>query len=344
MQKLPTIKEIALRLNVSISTVSRALKDHPRIGLATRMRVKQLAKELDYEPNNQAIQFRKKRTAVIGVVLPYIREDFFSDVISGIEIAATQHEYTILFGQSFDNYDREKKVVETMKKQRVDGIIISLAKETVRYDHLQGLKKYGIPVVYIDRVPALSNVNKVYCDIYNGTIEMISWLFDRGYKRIGLVNGPREMQACKERLKGYMDGISRRKMKVNMQYVENTDFSRESTYNAVEKLISLKTPPNAIVTFNDYVHLDVVQFAHAHNIRINKDILFLSYANRPITSHITHPPLGSVEQYPFLQGDRAMQMMMKILDKEEVNDNGEEIYFTEQVPSRLVMHPMSAAM
>ena len=164
MQKLPTIKEIARRLDVSVSTVSRALKDHRRIGYDTRMRVKRLARELDYEPNNQAIQFRKKRTAVIGVVLPYIREDFFSDVISGIEIAATQYEYTILFGQSFDNCDREITVVETMKKQRVDGIIISLSKETIKYDHLLALKKYGIPVVYIDRVPALSNVNKVYCD------------------------------------------------------------------------------------------------------------------------------------------------------------------------------------
>ena len=128
--KLPTIKEIAKRLNVSVSTVSRALSDHPRIGLRTKMRVQQLAKELNYEPNPKAISFKQKKTYVIGVILPYIREEFFSEAISGIETAAIEHNYTILFGQSYDDPEKEKNVVEAMKKQRVDGLIISLSKQT----------------------------------------------------------------------------------------------------------------------------------------------------------------------------------------------------------------------
>ncbi|HET7896707.1 MAG TPA: LacI family DNA-binding transcriptional regulator, partial [Flavisolibacter sp.] len=102
MSAPPTIKEIAKQLNVSVSTVSRALQDHPRIGLRTKMRVQQLAKELDYEPNRQAILFKQKKTYIIGVVLPFIREEFFSQAISGIETAAMEHHYTILFGQSYD--------------------------------------------------------------------------------------------------------------------------------------------------------------------------------------------------------------------------------------------------
>ena len=119
-QSPPTIKEIARRLNVSVSTVSRALSNHPRIGLATREKIQQLAKELNYEPNAQAIFFKQKKTHVIGVILPSIREDFFSDAISGIETVALQHEYTILFGQSYDDAEKEKTVVEAMRRQRVD--------------------------------------------------------------------------------------------------------------------------------------------------------------------------------------------------------------------------------
>ena len=162
MEKLPTIKEIAKQLNVSISTVSRALSDHPRIGLRTKMRVKELAKELGYEPNSQAIFFKQKKTYVIGVILPFIREEFFSQAISGIETAAMEHDYTILFGQSHDDPEREKKVVEAMKRQRIDGLIISLSKQTSRYEHLQALEKYNIPIVYFDRVPPFEKVNKVF--------------------------------------------------------------------------------------------------------------------------------------------------------------------------------------
>src|SRR5687768_13971152 len=131
--KLPTLKEIARKLKVSVSTVSRALSDHPRIGLRTKMRVQELAKQLDYVPNAKAISFKQKKTYVIGVILPYIREEFFSEAISGIESAAMEHEYTILFGQSYDDAEKECKVVEAMKKQRVDGLIISLSKQTNKY-------------------------------------------------------------------------------------------------------------------------------------------------------------------------------------------------------------------
>ncbi len=211
--KLPTIKEIAKQLKVSISTVSRALSNHPRIGLLTRMRVQQLAKELNYEPNAQAISFKQKKTFVIGVILPYIREEFFSEAISGIETAAMEHEYTILFGQSHDDPEREKKVVETMKKQRVDGLIISLSKQTNTYEHLQALDKYDIPVVYFDRVPPFEKLNKVFCNLYKGTTEMVGWLISRGYKRIALINGPDKLSASKDRLNGYIEGLSNKKLR-----------------------------------------------------------------------------------------------------------------------------------
>ena len=337
LNKLPTIKEIARRLNVSISTVSRALSDHPRIGLRTKMRVQELAKELNYEPNAKAISFKHKKSFVIGVVVPYIIEEFFSQAICGIESAAIEHNYTILFGQSYDDPGREKMVVEAMKKQRVDGLIISLSKQTSKFDHLRELEKYNIPVVYFDRVPPLNNVSKVYCNLYKGTIDMINWLLSRGYRRIALINGPDGLGACKERLNGYIEGLSKKKIKIDMRMVEKTDLSKDSTQNAIANLLKLKNPPNAIITFNDYVHMDAVQFAHQKNIAINSEIVFVSYANLRITSYTAFPPLVSVEQYPYGQGEKAMEIMIKMIDDRSVNEEENKVY-AEEMATTLVMH------
>ncbi|MHA4843828.1 LacI family DNA-binding transcriptional regulator [Flavitalea antarctica] len=339
--KLPTLKELARRLNVSVSTVSRALIDHPRIGLGTRLKVQQLAKEIGYEPNAKAILFKQKRTQVIGVVLPYIREEFFSEAISGIETAAIEHDYTILFGQSYDDTVKEIKVVEAMKKQRVDGLIISLSKQTNTYDHLHALEKYNIPVIYFDRVPPFETAHKVYCNLYKGTVEMVGWLFNQGYRRIAFINGPDKIMASRERLNGYIEGISKQKLKVDMQLVEKTDLSKESTYAATRKLLGLKNPPTAVITFNDYVHMDAVQYAERQGIKVNKDIVFVSYANLPITSYTAYPPLASLEQYPLKQGQKAMELMINLLTDREGKNNPGDTYFREELSATLVINPLA---
>lgn len=336
--KLPTIKEIAKRLNVSVSTVSRALSDHPRIGLRTKTRVQELAKELNYEPNIKAIFFKQKKTFVIGVILPYIREEFFSEAISGIESVALEHNYTILFGQSFDDPEREMQVLNTMKRQRVDGVIISLSKQTNKYEHLKTLEKYDIPVIYFDRVPPFAEAHKVICNLYKGTIEMVNWLFAKGFRRIAFINGPERIKASKERLDGYIEGISKQKLKVDMQMVERTDLSKTSTCAAMKKLLALKQTPNAIITFNDYVHMDAVQYALQQGIQVNKDIVFVSYANLPITSYTAYPPLVSIEQFPFEQGHKAMEIMIKVLDEKTLNNTLPTEYYLEEMATKLVEH------
>ncbi|MEO5948743.1 MAG: LacI family DNA-binding transcriptional regulator [Chitinophagaceae bacterium] len=334
----PTIKQIARQLNVSVSTVSRALSNHPRIGISTKEKVQQLAKDLGYEPNIQAISFKQKKTFIIGVVLPDIKEDFFSQAINGIETAATLHNYTMLFAQSYDDLEIEKRVVGVMRKQRVDGLIISLSKETNNYKHLEAFEKYGTPIVCFDRVPPIKNIHKVYCNLYDGTIEMLSWLFNKGYQRIALINGPATLAASTERLKGYMKAVANRKLKVDMQLVETTDFSKESTISALKKLLALKKPPDVIISFNDYVHMDAVQFAKQIKIKVNKDIIFASYANLPITNYTTHPPVISLEQYPFRQGERAMEIMMKVLSEKAEGTQIEDNFYSEEMPTTIMLH------
>lgn len=337
-ESIPTIKEIAKRLNVSVSTVSRALSNHPRISEKTREAVKELAKALNYEPNSKAIFFKQKKSFVIGVIVPLIYEDFFSKAISGIEAVAMDNGYTMLFGQSYDSEEKERLVAEAMRNQRVDGLIISLSKETKRIDHLKALDTYNIPLVYFDRIPSTQKVNKVYSNLFDGTVSMIDWLFKQGRKRIAFINGPDALTASKERLDGYIEGISRRKLKVDMQMMEQTDFSEEGTHQAMQRLLSLKKPPDAIISFNDYVHMDAVKFAQKKHVKINEDILFASYANISVNKHTAHPPVVSVDQFPYKQGEEAMRVMMELLRKKQDDEDIRSVSIVRELPPLLAFN------
>jgi len=309
----PTIKEIARRLNISASTVSRALHDHPSIGLRTKTRVQQLAAELNYEPNQTAIFFQQRKTFTIGVLLPELSEAFFSAAISGIEDLAGRNQYSVLMGQSHDEEEREKQIVNTMKKHRVDGLIISIAKNTKDYSHFVSLQQAGIPVVFFDRIPNLADIHYVACDMVAGTVQAVKYLLGKGHRVIGMINGPDKLLASRQREEGYIKAMQKHRLKYDPTLVVSSDLTREGTDKAMSKLLSLKRHPTAIVAFNDYVAMDAVQYAVKKKYKINEDLTFVSYANLPISHYTAFPPVASVEQFPYVQGQRATEALLEIL-------------------------------
>ncbi|MGH2648748.1 MAG: LacI family DNA-binding transcriptional regulator [Ginsengibacter sp.] len=339
MQDKPTtIKEIAKMLNISFSTVSRALHNHPNIGLRTKMRVQQLAKELNYEPNQTAIFFQQGKTYTIGVILPELSEAFFSTSISGIENTAEKNNYTVFVGQSHDNEERERKIVETMKNHRVDGLIISISKNTVNYDHFINLKKYGIPVVFFDRIPKMDEIHYVACNMISGTVQAVTYLLRKGHRVIGMINGPEKLFASQERKEGYIQSMIKNRLKFDPSLVVNTDLTLNGTRLAMEELLGSKRKPTAIVAFNDYVALDAIQVAVKKKRKINKDICFVSFANLPISTYSAFPPLASVEQFPYIQGQKATDILIELMNK--TRDEGEQnnTYYKIIVESQLVLH------
>lgn len=336
--KLPTLKEIARRLNFSVSTVSRALHDHPSIGLRTKTQVQKLARELNYEPNQTALFFKQQKSHTIGVILPNLKEEFFSQAINGIEDVAKINNYSVLIGQSHDETDQEKQITTAMKNQRVDGLIVSISKHTKNYDHLTSMEKYNIPIVFFDRVPDLSTVHKVSSNFTTGTRLAIEFLIKKGHKRIGVINGPDEMKSCKERTRTYMEVLQKKRIKIDLSLVETTDLTQEQTWIAMGKLLSLKYPPTAILTINDYVALDAIQFARKSKLKINKDISFVSYANLPVTSYLAFPPLASVEQYPYLQAKKATEILFELLGRETKSVDENIAYNNVLIEGNLVIH------
>jgi len=336
--KLPTIKEIAKQLNVSVSTVSRALHDHPGIGIRTKMRVQQLARELDYEPNQTAIFLRQRKTFTIGVVLPNLKEEFFSEAINGIEDIATQHKYSVLISQSKDDIERERRILTTMKNNRVDGVIASLGAHTTSYDHFTALKKFGIPLVFFDRVPATPGFNKVYSNMNSGTREAIEFLIKKGHRRIAVLNGPEKMQSSRERTETYKQVLVKKRLKIDLGLVAYTDLTRDSTRQAMQVLLRQRPRPTAILVINDYIALDAMQYARQQKLKINKDICFVSYANLPITNYLENPPMASVEQYPYQQGARAAEILIQLLANNENSDPLPESFQNVVINGQLVIH------
>ncbi|MEO6682607.1 MAG: LacI family DNA-binding transcriptional regulator [Ginsengibacter sp.] len=338
--KIPTLKEIAKKLNFSVSTVSRALNNHPSIGLRTTAQVQKLAKEMGYEPNRMALLFKQQKTNILGVILPNLSEEFFSQAINGIENIARENDYSVLIGQSHDKLEDEIKLCAAMKNQRVDGVIASITKYTENLSHFDELKKYNIPVVFFDRVPESNNVHKVASNFTTSTRQAVEFLIAQGHKRIGIINGPKEMKSCKERVNSYMDALSKKKIKTDMSLVISTDLSQEQVYKATEELMNLKKPPTAILTINDYVALDAIQFVKRNKSVTNKNVVFVSYANLPLTNYVAHPPIASVEQYPYEQAEKASRILFELLDEKsnKTESDEEPFYRNVIIEGHLIVH------
>jgi LacI family transcriptional regulator len=320
-QKQVTIKEIAQRLNVSVSTISRALHDHPSIGLNTRLLIQKLAQELNYEPNQAAISFKQGKTFMIGVILPNLGEEFFSIAINGIEDVATKNKYTVLIGQSHDDIEREIQIADTMRRHRVDGLIVSLSKNTVSYEHFEQLKNQNIPVVFFDRIPDTQDAYSVSCNLKHSSVKLVDWLVKKGHTHIGFIKGPDTLVSSQERLDGFFEGLKKNKLAARKAYIVQTDLSKKKTEEAMRQLLALKERPDAIIAFNDYVALDAIKYTRSKGLKINKDIFFVSYANLPVTSYMDDPPIASVEQFPYQQAEKATDILFQLINTKNSWEN-----------------------
>lgn len=335
LQKRATMKEIARQLNVAVSTVSRALSDHHNIGLGTKIKVRKLAEKLNFESNERAVFFKQGKTFTIGAILPELSESFFSTAMTGIEDTAARNSYMVIVGQSHNRADREKQIVKTMKDHRVDGLVISLAKDTSSYEHFDMLKRMNIPVVFFDRIPQLADVHYITCDMESGTIQAIDFLVKKNHSVIGMINGPENNATCRERGAGYRKAMTKNKLGFDPGLIISTDLTTEGTEEAMGRLLSLTPRPTAIIVFNDSVAVDAMKYARSNKLRINKDICFVSYASLPVSSYLANPPLASVDQYPYLQGQKATEVLLELLSGE---DRGAAANYRIIVSSKLIVH------
>ncbi len=242
----------------------------------------------------------------------------------------------MLLAQSHDDEQLEQQLVEKMKNHRVDGLLVSVTKNTTSFEHFERLKAYNIPVVFFDRIPSISSVHYVACNMETGTIEAVNYLLKKGHRAIGMINGPSAMFSTGERREGYIKAMIRNRLKFDPSLVVNCNLTEEGTKIAFDQLLANKRKPTAIVTFNDYIALFAIKHARDLNLKINGDIEFVSYANLPLIGYLEDISMASVEQFPYLQGQKATDILLDLLARKDNGIEDQAAYYKIIIESQLI--------
>lgn len=306
-----TITNIARELNISPSTVSRALNNHPAISKKTRDSVIKLADKLNYQPNLLALNLLMKRTNTIGVIVPEITSYFFSSIISGIQDLLNPLGVNMMIGQSNESLEEEKSILRSFASIRVDGFLISPSSETRDFDHFNILTENNIPLVIFDRDCEGIEADKVFVDEYKGAYQVVEYLIKTGCRRIAHITGPSVLSTAKHRLEAYKDALKFYNLPLRNEYiVESLGFTPEHGIEPTKQLLALSIPPDAIFTINDGVAIGAMYVLSEAGIVIPDEISIVGFDDDPYSCYFK-PSLSTVRQPTYEMGMLSARILMK---------------------------------
>ena len=328
-----TLKDLAKELNVSCSTVSRALKDFPGISPATKKAVTDLAQKYNYRPNAIALSLRSQKTNIIGVVIPEIVHFFFSTVISGIEDEAISEGYNVMVCQSNESYEREADSIDALMAARVDGLLVSISRETSDIRHLQKVVDEGTPMVFFDRLVNGMNAPSVIVDDYQGAYDATEHLINQGCKNIAHLEGPDNLIISRKRKEGFISAHEDRELSYDKKLVaECREGTKEEAKAIFQKLLAQDIPIDGVFANNDMAALGALEACREKGLNVPGDIAIVGFSNWQFSS-LVHPALTSVAQPGYEMGRKAARMMIDRIDadKDAPQVNDVEILDTELI-------------
>ena len=291
-----TIYDIAQKLEVSVATVSRALKDHPAINKHTKKKIQEAAAELGYRHNNFASNLRKQNTNTIGVLVHELNSNFITSVLAGIEKITTEAGYDIIIAHSSEDFKKESANVLNLFHKRVDGLIASLSFDTKGLDHFKPFFDKNIPIIFFDRVEEGSNTTKVIIDNYKCGYEATSHLIEQGCRKIVLVTATLSRNVYAQRHKGYTDALYDHNIPYNKEYVLVKDLSEQCGIDAAHEIMRLQPMPDGAFITNDFTAAVCMQTLKEQGVRIPDDIAVVGFNNDAI-GKIIDPQLTTIH-YP----------------------------------------------
>ncbi|OAV45571.1 LacI family DNA-binding transcriptional regulator [Lewinella sp. 4G2] len=313
-----TIHDIASELGLHASTISRALSDNPAVSKKTRELIKAKARELNYRPNQMAAALRRGRSDMLGVIVPAIDRNFFASVIRGIEEEANVAGLHVMVCQSYDDSERERVLVEGLQAMRVDGIIISTAKDGLNdADFFKSISGSGTPVQFFDNMPAGLDAAAVVINDRRGAYAATKHLIDQGRKRIAHMRGPQHLDIYRERFAGYQDALKEAGLECSDALTVDINSHFDNGRKAFAHLWSRDLKPDAVFSASDYSAAGAMQSAQEHGLSIPADVAFVGFANEPFTELMT-PSLSSVDQQPLSMGRKAARRIMRRIKNEAV--------------------------
>ena len=309
MKKPPiTIKDIARALNISPSTVSRALNNHPDISQDTKETVNNYARDNHYKPNTLALSLRMSKNNTIGVIVPEINNYFFSSVLSGIEDVANQADFNVLLCQSSENYEKEVRNTKALEATRVSGVLASLCKNTTNYDHFQEIIDCDIPLVFFDRICIGITTDRVVVDDYVGAFAAVEYLIQTGCKRIAFYSSPFHLEISKNRKNGYMDALRKYGLTVDESLVRVCD-TREEAIIITPEILDRPDRPDGFFAINDHCAAGIMYAVKLAKLRIPEDIAIFGFSDGEL-ARACDPMLSTVEQHGYEMGKYAATLLL----------------------------------
>lgn len=305
-----SLKDLAQELGVSISTVSRALNNHPDISPEITQKVKKLAAEMNYTPNPLAMGLLKQATRMIGVIVPDLVTHFYSSIISGIESIAEEKGYYILIASSNESLQKEVKAVDNLLKTRVEGFIVCLSQETRSFDHFERLIQNNIPLVFFDRVCRSTEVSSVVVDNVKAAQKITEHFYQCGSRRIAYIAGPEYLNISKERTAGYLAGLKKCGLEFRSELLEKCNLSTDEAMKATARLLDLSERPDAIFGINDTVAFAAMKEIKRRGLRIPEDIALVGFTD-DFHSTVVEPALTSITHPTFEIGQEAARLFFR---------------------------------
>lgn len=314
-----TIHDIARELNVTASTVSRALKGSKTISEPTRKAVLAVAEKLNYKPNHIAAALRSGRSNIIGVIVPAADRSFFAKVVRGIEDEVAKAGYSVIVCQTYEDFEKEKQVLDTLLRTRVDGIIASIAKQSTEFNHYQRLREEDVPLILFDRKVESLGVSAVTIDDFRGAYLATDHLIRQGCRRIAHFSGPQHIDIYRKRLQGYSQALQDRDIKPDEALILDCPSDVETGKACAAELLKLSHPPDAIFSSSDYAALGAMQFLKSQGILIPQQIAIVGFANEPFTSYV-EPALSTVDQHSHRMGRHAARLFLQEIEQSRNTD------------------------
>ncbi|MCY7353070.1 MAG: LacI family transcriptional regulator [Cytophagaceae bacterium] len=308
-----TIKDIARQLNVSVATVSRALRGLPDIHPDTRQAVLTLAQEWDYQPNQLATSLVKSRTRTIGIIAPNLGYYFFSTAVHGIEEVAYAAGYSVLLTQSKESYQRELTNLQDLARGQVDGLIVSISRETSDYEHFTKLQRRGVPLVLFDRDCEALDVSKVLIDNHAAAYEATDHLLTNGCRRVALLAGPAYLSLTSQRRRGYLDALAAHGLPADESLVAYGDYSQTNAVELTHRLMSLPNPPDGLLALSDRIAVGALIALKERGVRLPDEVALVGFNNEPLNALLT-PSLTSVAQPAEEIGREAARLLIAQLE------------------------------
>jgi len=304
-----TIKDIARELQISPSTVSRALKDHPDISPETKKLVNNLADRWNYRPNPIALSLKGGKSRTLGIIVPEIIHYFFSSVISGIEDYADENNYNVMICQSNEEYEKELNSIQTLVNSRVDGILISISKLTRNMEHFHQLKERNIPLVFFDRISEEVESDRVIVDDSEGAYMATKHLILEGRKRIVHLSGPPNLAITKGRIEGYIKALNEFQCNVAEENIVKCDQMKEAEW-IVPSLMNRTPPPDAFFCVNDFTAAQTLNIVKKLGFNVPGDVAIVGFTNGQL-SGLTDPGLTTIDQHGYEMGREAARLMLE---------------------------------